>query len=342
MKIDNLQNVRLSSDARNKIIYEFFHYEEDDINEKEIINNRELSIHAAALAIYSAILTSQIFELDTCRIEMESNEREIALQNHIKSQIKYKNMTEEQVKEKARKIILREIRNSFAHGNFTISYDGVKNELYFLLNPKRVDHNINTPIIISAESIKNIIMESNFGYLFSDNNSMESKINNDLTSLIKKSLIPTQMLKIYDYYLERNSFPLSISQKKYLLIQHVLLSAQIVYEQDDYYNIFGKDSNIFEIISLVRNSVIHNFFIFEDGAKAINYTDRNRVLDEQLNKNVAYLAAATELKNIILLQSNKNYSKEAVLELKDKLTEVLQLYFDDMNQIDIINTDYSS
>lgn len=334
MGIENLQNIRLYTNARNKVIYEFFQGEE--INE-EVISNKDLSVHAAALSMYTAILASQVFELNSSKINVESNEREIALQNYIKSETKYKSLTEEQVKEKAHQTILREIRNSFAHGNFTISYDKAKNELYFLLNPKHAKHGIDTPIIISADSIKDVIMDSCFGYLFSDDNSMESKINNDLSNLIKKSLIPTQMLKIYDYYLGKSLLPLKISPKRYLLIQHALLAAQITYEQDDYYNIFGKDSNIFEVISLIRNSVVHNFFVFEEYGKNVTYTDRNRVLNEHLNDNVTYLASAIELKNIILSASNNNHSKEAILELKEKLTEVLQLYFNNMNKVNIID-----
>lgn len=342
MKIDDLQTTRLSSNARNKIIFDFFSDNGYDINEKEMMINEDISIHAAALSIYTALLTSQILESDLDKIYPTSNDREIALQGYYTSQIKYKNLTEKQIKEKSHKTILKEIRNSFAHGNFTISYDNTKKELYFLLNPKRTDHNINIPIVISAESTKNAILDICFGFLFSGDSSIESKIDNDLSNLIKKSLIPTQMLKMYDHYLGDSLSHLQINQKRYLLIHHAILSAQITYEQDDYYNIFGKDSNIFEIISLIRNSIIHNSFAFESHSNSISYKDNHRVLNEQLNNNVTYLASAIELKEIILSTSKKNHSKEAITELKDKLLEVLELYFNDMNKINNINSDFSN
>ena len=335
MNINSSKNIKISQHAMVKIINDFFSNVESDVNEYDFLDSKELSMHAGAFCLYAAILISKIHETNPDAIEIESNEREIALQTCIRNSSKYKHLTEEQIQNKAHQMMSKDIRNSFAHGNLKINYDFIKNDLYFVLLPQRKDFDIDIPIIISKNSIKDAIIQSSFNFIFSSEDNLESMINNDLSNLLKLTLIPTQMMKMADYYLQspdHHTDSFTVDPKRYMLIKHILLVTKITYEQDDYYNIFGKDSEVFKTISLIRNSIAHDCFLFTELAKNINYTDQERTINESLNKSVMYLSAVDKLKNIISSNIAKGRSLESIQELKEKLSEYLQLYFDNIDE----------
>jgi hypothetical protein len=337
MIINNSNTIKLSKNGRVKIIKDFFPHLENKIN-NNIITTPNISIHARAFCLYCALLVTKVYENSTDDIELEDNDRELEIQQYIRLNPKHSQLTEDQITSKAHEMIVKDIRNCFAHGNFGINYDDSNNQLYFVLSPQRKGLNINTPIIISANSIQDSIIKFGLDYLMSDNNNFEFNTTDNLSNLLKMILIPSQMLKIGDYYSNENSESLFlIDPKRHILIQHIMLVAQITYEQDDYYNIFGKDSIVFEKISLIRNSIAHNCYLFANLTKSIHYIDRNRELIESLNSNVVYLDTINELKNSIMSISNKNHSSHSINELKSRLTEFLNLYFDNLNKI--INLD---
>ena len=128
MNINSSKNIKISQHAMVKIINDFFSNVESDVNEYDFLDSKELSMHAGAFCLYAAILISKIHETNPDAIEIESNEREIALQTCIRNSSKYKHLTEEQIQNKAHQMMSKDIRNSFAHGNLKINY--VKNDLY--------------------------------------------------------------------------------------------------------------------------------------------------------------------------------------------------------------------
>lgn len=339
MKLDLQKSLKISPKAQVKVINDFFSDTKNCIEEDEILDSEQISIHAGALCLYAAALITKIYETNADEIRVESNEREIALQDHIRNLPKYSHLTDEEVKNKAHAMILKDIRNCFAHGNFKISYN--QNDLYFILMPQRKDFDINLPLIISKDSLKQTIMNTisklSFSLLLCNNAELRSKVSNDLNNLLKTLMLPTQMLKIADHYLElgKTNKQLVIDKKRCNLIKHILLVAQITYEQDDYYNIFGKNSSIFEKISLIRNSIAHDSFIFTELTSGVNYTDRSRILTEPLNKNLTYLTVANELKEIIKLTLDKNHKEESIQDLKEKLIECFDLFLDNINQSNI-------
>lgn len=337
MKVDLSKSVKISSQARVKVVNDFFQDSNISFDEDISADYNNFSIHSGALCLYAAALISKIHETNPSAIQLESNDREIELQNQIKQSPKYSHLTDEQVASKAHEFILKDIRNSFAHGNFKI-YNSAKNGLYFVIQPQRKDFVVDIPIVISSNSLKHAIMstmsELCASLLFLNETELKSKLSSDLNSLLKALMLPTQMLKISDYYLEgENSHksPFRIDKKRELLVQYALLATQITYEQDDYYTIFGKDSNIFERISLIRNSIAHDNFLFGAQAKNVNHIDRNRSLDEPLAKSVTYLAAANGLKESILHAQTKGHNQDAIQTLKDKLIECFELFFSNTN-----------
>ena len=72
----------------------------------------------------------------------------------------------------------------------------------------------------------------------------------------------------------------------------------MTYEQDEYYNLFNKDSNIFKKIAHIRNSVAHNTYKFNKKLD-IDYKDRDRNMNNTLEKTVGLMRFARDQKNMI-------------------------------------------
>ena len=334
---DLLKKDKISHYARIKVINDFFPHAKDI--EKEIVDSKELAIHAGALCLYAATLITRIHETNTEDIKIESNERELALQEIIKNTPKYSHYTEMQVKQQAHSMIIKDIRNSFAHGNFEISYDINKKDLFFILHPRRKDIVIEEPIIISQESLKDAIMKPIFELSLKLMDGGEKEINRQLSSsldrLLKSIMLPTQMLKISDYYLEKTNImnpKLNIDKKRYNLIQYTLLVTQITYEQDDYYKIFGANSDIFNKISLVRNTLAHDSFILSSLASNVDYEDKDRTMNEPLNQSIVSLLLANLLKETIKSTFNKGHKEESINELKNQLTNCFKIFFNNIKK----------
>lgn len=329
MDLSKLENTRISHSARSKIINDFFPNMEDI---EENISGAHLSIHAAALSIYAAILTTKIHENGAERIHLESNQREQDYIAYLKRNPKYASTSDKQIESKAYSFILKDIRNSFAHGNFNIAYDKTKKDLYFVLYPQRFD--INTPIIMSADAIKDAIMEpiceKSLSLMSLGEKEIYNRIDNNITDLLKTIMLPMQMINIADRYLEPNKIInkyMSIPEKRYLSVKHLLLVSQITYEQDDYYHIFGTDSDLFKKIALIRNSIAHDSFLFADWGNNIDYKDKNKGLNETLINSVIALTLADSFKELIKSLEGKGHSDKAINELKNKLLQSFEFYF---------------
>ena len=102
--------------------------------------------------------------------------------------------------------------------------------------------------------------------------------------------------------------------------------AKITYEQDDYYNIFGRDSNMFEKVAHIRNSIAHDSYSFANLVENVSYDDRDKNLFETVQKSLVSLKIANDQKTLIMRMLDKGYSKEDVQSLTDKL----KMFFDMM------------
>ena len=321
MDLSKLETVRLSRNTRTRIINDYFPSEEE-LYEDEDFDEDELTLHAAALCMYSATLITKIYENAPSSIKLESNERELELRSLIKSSPKFSHLNDEGIASVAHECIVRDIRNSFAHGNFEINYNVYSKKLYFVLKPRRKDFISNKPIVISAQSLKKANMEflSNeaMKYKMMSKSMLNSTISSNMGDILKTMILPTQMQQFADDYLnKKSSFTkrTPMNENRFLFIQYILLVSQITYEQDDFYRIFGKESKVFEKISLIRNSIAHDNFRLVDGSRMIDYQDRDKSLNESLAKSVASLLIAHDQKNGIIYTLDKGHSVDSIESL---------------------------
>ena len=91
------------------------------------------------------------------------------------------------------------------------------------------------------------------------------------------------------------------TEPRYIPLYYPLLVSQMTYEQDDYYNMFNKDSNIFAKIAHIRNSIAHDGFQFDNKTFDITHTDRDVESTDPLLKSVRMLKMVRDHKNLVHL-----------------------------------------
>lgn len=341
MDITKLCPVRISPSAKDKIIKEFFPSVTLDEFEDPNITTRESNIHAGALALYSATLITKVYETNANDIERESSAREAELSQLIKANPKYAHYSDEEVSNKVKELIIKDIRNCFAHGNFEISYDIHTKKLYYVLQSKRKDFVSDKPIVIS----KNALLKVNKKFIEPLGRSLSKLSPSELSSRacthlnmdLKRLIIPVEMLKLAEHFLNLKTLN-NMNQSKYALIHYVLLASKITYEQNDYYEMFGKDSNIFQAISHIRNSIAHDGFSFINGISTIQHQDRANLTTDSIEKNVSILYIADIQKSLINSVKKNNHSEHAINDLKEELKKIFTTISD--NYDEILTLDY--
>lgn len=329
MDLSKLKTVKISKNARSRIIKDYFPGEDEEYTDEDF-DERHMGIHAGALSLYATTLITKIYETAPETIALESNERELEYRSLLKSNPKLAHLSDEEINTKAHDMILRDIRNSFAHGNFEISYDIYSKRLHFVLMPRRKDYVTDTPIVISKNALKKangeFLAKEAMKYTFMSREQANAKIAGNFGGVLKTMILPSQMLQFSDSYLEKNSRvkQTPMNDNRFLFIQYILYATQLTYEQDDYYRIFGKDSKVFGKIALVRNAIAHDSFAFLDGAKKVNYDDRTVSLNESLAKSVSSLAIAQDQKNAVIYCMNKEHKPESL----ESLVKLLEYCFD--------------
>lgn len=324
MNFNNLQGVRILHKARKKVIKDFFS-EFEKVDDEFL--EPDLNIHAAGLCIYAAILTTKIHEISAEDIKLESNKRENDYISYLQNSQKYSHLTKQEIQSKAHKFLMNDIRNSFAHGDFKISYED--ETLFFILSSQRF--NISTPIVISSTSLKDLILRPilNIGLQLKlvDENEVENIIHNNLTIFLKEMIFPAQMLQCFDYYIKKGTAKPDIDDSKYLMIKYVLLVTQLTYEQDDFYHIFGADSNLFKKLALIRNSIAHDSYFFLHITRHISYVDKDKTIDENLYESVAALEIMDSIKEAIKSATSKGFEPEIIELMKESLIKKFENYF---------------
>ena len=337
MDISRLKPVRISPSARDKVILDFFpelSTEEDLFKYDPEISNRELPLHAGALCLYATTLITKLHETSPRDFEPYYDERLESYKKLIKSTPKHSNLTDEQVETFAENLITRDIRNCFAHGNLEISYDVHTKKLYYVLVPKRKDFITSEPIVISKQSLlkanQNFIYELGRKYSCYTDQMMQFEVDQNLNKALKSFMLPIQMLKLSEYYLA-NKPPRKDSvlfdEKLYYLIQYSLLATKLTYDQNDYYEIFGKDSNVFASLALIRNSIAHDNYDFVDLAQKIHYNDEGKTLEESIGESASKLLIVDSQKEIIKTLIKQNRSQASIQNLTEKFKEMFDFFF---------------
>ena len=349
MDITKLKPINLSPFAREKVILDFFPEIANKIelfSNDENFNSKSAPLHAGALCLYATTLITKLHETSPLELEPYYKERADALKVQIKNHPKFKHLTDDEIVNFVQNTIKKDIRNCFAHGNFGISYDTNTKRLFYVLHPQRKDFVCHEPIIISKNSLlsanKKFLNKLGKRFMFYSDEMLQNLLNRNFNKTLKSFMLPTQMLKLSDYYLGGKKAPYKsqvlYDEKLYYLIDYVLLSTKITYEQDDYYNIFGKNSNIFDTISLIRNSLAHDNYEFVDLAHKVNYVDKDRSLSETVGESAIKLLIVDTQKQIINNLKNK-HSADSINDLAERFTEIFDFFFGGKYDLkDIVDT----
>ena len=337
----NREQKRISTLSKDKVIVDFFPdaLDADEIENVENISDRELSLHAGALCLYATLLMTKIHETDPMKLEPSCEDRINDLKALAKAEPKYAAYTDDQINNLVNNMIKVDIRNCFAHGNFEINYDIYTQKMNFVLHPMRRDLVSNEPIVID----KNSIMKANKEFIAKNGEEYQMKamlselmidnaVTTNLSKTLKEFILPTQMQKLTDYYIGKKHLTKSqvlFDENIYYMVQYILSSAKITYEQQDYYDIFGKDSNVFGAIALIRNSLAHDSLEFVDNANGVSYVDKHISKTESVAESASKLLIADSHKQLIknLLAEGK-HSEDAINRFKDKLKEIFDFFFD--------------
>ena len=332
MDISKMRLVRISPYASDKVMFDHFPTIE---NEQMLIDanadSRDTAMSAGALCLYASTLLFKIHENAPEKIKSEHTERELALREMIKSKPKFGALSEEQVSTMAHNLILKDIRNSFAHGNFEISYDVYTKKLYYVLWPRRKDFVVEKPIIISKQALMDVNREyvGNLGikYHLMTPELFDYRVRNQFGSELKQFILPVDMLRLAENYLDgkmKHYNKYKPTENRYLALYYPLLVSQLTYEQDDYYNMFERDSSIFEKIAHIRNAISHDGFEFDNKTFDITHTDRDNVQTDSLYRSVRMLKLIRDQKNLVFYTKNMNFTEEHTKQL----IEDIKKFFD--------------
>ena len=132
------------------------------------------------------------------------------------------------------------------------------------------------------------------------------------------------------FYLDnsiRRKSDIMFEENMYHLIQYSLLASKITYDQNDYYKIFGKSSNVFDTISLVRNSLAHDNIQFVDNAQNVNYVDRDRTLSESVALSASKLLLV-DMQKQMLMNLGEKAKPENVQDLAERCKDIFDFFFD--------------
>lgn len=335
MDITKLRPTPLSHLAKEKVIADFFpsFIDEDWSDDLQSMSSHEAAIHAGAFCLYATTLMTKVHETSPLDLEPYCDERVSKLKELVKNKPKFANLSDEQLNIFVQNLIAKDIRNCFAHGNFEISFDQYTKKIYFVLHPQRLDFVTDEPIVISKNSLfaanKKFIQQKGQSLSFLPPQMLRNEVSRNLSTTLKGFMLPTQMLKFADYYvgnkpLHKNE--VLFDQKIFSLIQYAMLATKITYEQNDYYNIFGRESNIFDTIALIRNSVAHDNYDFLDNATRISYSDNNKSLSETVEASAAKLLIVDMQKQVIKNIKDK-HSPESIKSLSEKFKEIFNFFF---------------
>ena len=332
MDINKMRLVEISPYASAKVMFDHF----PTLDNEQMFHDAEadspaLAMHAGALCLYAATLLTKVHENEPQNIQCDCAEREAELKSLVKAHPRYATLSEEELSTMAHNLILRDIRNSFAHGNFEISCDYHTKKLYYVLWPRRKDFVSEKPIIISKDALfaanRQYVGKLAGRYMFLDREQLEYKAKHEFGNELKSFVLPVDMLRLAENYLDNK---LKHFQKykpkecRYLALYYPLLVSQMTYDQDDYYNLFNKQSNIFDKIAHIRNAISHDGFAFDNQTFSITHTDRDDSTVDTLEKSVRMLKLVRDHKNLCFYTEEFGFSEEG----QQQLIEGIKTFFD--------------
>lgn len=284
---------RIEKGTEEMIIADFWPFEmEDDLVEKvKSFKTKDYFLNATALCLYANLLHTGYFEENdkdeegkrfVKELKPKYSKRKIDAIKSLRTKKDYANLSKEEFEKKIEEITMRDLRNCFSHGNFEIRAKNSIFEAEFVLNPNQSSIVSDGKIVISFENVFNAIAK-----LLSER--AQEYLNTDIFKTIAKSIkngdkdalkvedfkkmfeqntgkmlqdviMPTTLQEMTRYFSGQEYNPSIFNNKKMeaIYLRNILLATMFTYNQNEYYNIFGKDSEVFKAVSLIRNSLAHN------------------------------------------------------------------------------------
>lgn len=353
---------RISLSTRMGILADFwpFSNSEEKISDQIFIKmakkylDSNYKFHAAALCMYANLLhTGFLSENNSLaqnfKLSPEYSGRKIEGRKFLSQKPKYKNYTKEQIDARIEEITMRDVRNCFLHGNFDIR---CKNSVFdgeFVLYPTQSEIVSKKKIIVSFEDVFNklglymqakaleLAKEEQLNFIKrivekkdkdeNDKQAMREFQKQTQGRMMKEIIIPTTFMALTRFYADQANQDdeniLKGFKNDSLYIENALLAAMLTYNQNDYYNTFGKESNIFKAVTLVRNSLAHNWMEFSNDGS------------EQILKN-QYKTVSTELKDDFVSVAMKMDIIDSQMRIKKSNPEAENFIEDDF-----LNTKFS-
>lgn len=319
MDVSKMRLVKISPHASAKVMLDHFPaLDTEQLFHDVDAESREMPMHAGALCLYAATLLTKIHETNPESIEFDAADREQCFREMIKANPRFSNLADEEVETMAHNLILKDVRNSFAHGNFEISFDIYSKRLYFVLQPRRKDFVSDKPIVISKDALlkanRSFAGKMGMRYMFLKPEQFDERVRTQFGAELKNFILPIDMLRLAENYLDTKKKyyeKYKPTETRYIPLYYPLLVTQMTYEQDEYYNMFSKDSNIFEKIAHIRNSIAHDGFAFDNQTFDVTHTDRDNESTDPLIKSVRMLKVVRDHKNLVHYTKQLNFSDSA-------------------------------
>lgn len=346
MDFSKINSVRISDDAMIGIIGDFWPYEEDDFEgaEYDKISREDFNFHARALCLYTALLISGISEENPKLLNPDYEDRKNQIKDFLKGVKKYASLSDAEVDHKAEENVLNETRNCLAHGSFEISFNVHTQKILFILRSKKVERSDASPIVINA---KDVLRETT-NYFYDIIKKCEFAGGEEKFKLQNKIYEMAFLLYAYSKYTdnpnENKMFNNIIGGDKRLVqalsdkrmwatAQYMFYMSMLSYSQDNYYQRFkdkGEEPNdeIFDTISLIRNSFIHENTVFEKDTDKVYLRDKNNSAEEEFANIIVKIKLTRDFKNLLDNMSDK-HSETAIKGLTSALKDIYTIFFNE-------------
>lgn len=260
--------------------------DEEIKNTEKMLRSKDYKFHAAALCLYSCLLCDGLSDDLIKRINPNYSARLGMARKQFAGDPKYSGLSYDEKEKLIRDICLQDVRNCFSHGLFEILPGSNVANSSFILMPNQSKIYGDGKILVSFGAVHDAMGEMHqklaFEHLHSHGVDMgllkianavgltssvlpKNKVVGSLSKeeqvgLISKISIPAYLLELSDYYafgssrLKNGSVP----NVAYDFLENIFLSAMFSYNQNDFYQIFGAKTEVFDGVSLIRNSIIHH------------------------------------------------------------------------------------
>lgn len=291
------QTIKLLKYGKSKIMEDFWPEDENfDIKEFKksfgVKNDPNENFYAESISVYSLLLATSILEFDLSKLQNQKTIDEMAqvsnglcptpiftredLFEKLQKKPPYNTMSEEEFTRAVYKIVLNDVRNSFAHGNFACikktGKDGKEIKQFWLI-PNRSPFTCDDyMIVVKYDDVFNALALK-MQLLMSNTEEYSNIKQNDFNLFAKKYLVPNLLFGLATYYhtgWRNEKFEHSCKQPDTTLLMQYLLSETILLvNQNVCHEKFGPDSDLFKNISFNRNSTAHNTSTFSNHGKNI-------------------------------------------------------------------------